>query len=115
MIEHFNVSPTVALLPLALYVFALAFGPVLGGPLSETAGRLPIYRILFPLGAVFTLGAGFCDNFTALCILRFASGFCYAPALAVGSGCVIDVFLPKSRGPVMAVYILMPFLGPGIA
>ncbi|CEJ80699.1 hypothetical protein VHEMI00869 [[Torrubiella] hemipterigena] len=113
--EHFQVSPTVALLPLALYIFALGFGPLLGGPLSETAGRMPIYWVLFPLGAIFTLGAGFADNFVALCILRFAAGFCYAPTLAVGAGIVTDVFLPQSRGPVMAIWILMPFLGPGIA
>lgn len=115
IIKDFDVSRTVALLPLALYIFALGFGPLLGGPLSETAGRLPVYTILFPLGAIFTLGGGFCHNFVALCVLRFAAGFCYAPTLAVGAGVVTDLFEMQKRGPVMAVWILMPFLGPGIA
>jgi MFS family permease len=42
-IEEFGVGSTVAILPLSLYVFALALGPVVGGPLSETFGRYPIY------------------------------------------------------------------------
>ncbi len=43
--EEFNVTNTQAILPLSLYVFALAFGPVISGPLSETIGR---YYLLPP-------------------------------------------------------------------
>lgn len=113
LVEEFGVGRTVSLLPLSLYVFALGFGPVLGGPLSETAGRMVTYRYGFPLGALFTLGAGLTHNFGALCFLRFAAGFCFAPALAVATGSITETFPPQTRGPVMAIWILMPFLGPG--
>lgn len=106
-------SRTVSLLPLSLYAFALGFGPVLGGPLSETAGRMPIYWYGFPAGTLFTVGAALTHNFGALCFLRFAAGFCWAPALAVAAGSIAETFPPQTRGPVMAVWILMPFLGPG--
>lgn len=111
--EEFGVSSTVALLPLALYVYALGFGPVVGGPLSETVGRLPVYQVAIPLGSLFTLGAGLTHSFGGLCFLRFAAGFCFAPALAVVTGSVTETFVPKTRGPVLALLTLMPFLGPG--
>uniref|UniRef100_A0A0D2XM13 Major facilitator superfamily (MFS) profile domain-containing protein n=1 Tax=Fusarium oxysporum (strain Fo5176) TaxID=660025 RepID=A0A0D2XM13_FUSOF len=113
MIE-FNVSSTVALLPLTLYVLALGFGPVIGGPLSETIGRYPIYAASIPLGALFTLGAGFVHNIGGLGFLRFMAGLCWAPVLAVAPGTLSETFTPKNRGPVSAVFILMPFLGPGL-
>lgn len=81
--------------------------------MSETLGRLPVYTGTLILGSLFTLGAGFTHNFGALCFLRFAAGFCWAPALAIGAGSVAETFASKVRGPMMAVYVLMPFLGPG--
>ncbi|KAH7114018.1 major facilitator superfamily domain-containing protein, partial [Dactylonectria macrodidyma] len=113
MIE-FNVSSTVALLPLTMYVLSLGIGPVIGGPLSETIGRYTIYVASVPLGALFTIGAGFVHNMGALCFLRFMAGLCWGPVLAVAPGSLSETFTPKSRGPVSAVFILMPFLGPGL-
>ncbi|EGX88527.1 bicyclomycin resistance protein, putative [Cordyceps militaris CM01] len=113
--DEFRVTRVVALLPLSLYCFALGFGPVLGGPLSETMGRRPVYIGTSVLGALFTLAAGLTHSFGALCFFRFAAGFCWAPALATGSGSIVETFAPKSRGPMIAVYVLMPFLGPGFA
>ncbi|KAH6874738.1 major facilitator superfamily domain-containing protein [Thelonectria olida] len=114
LMQEFNVSSTVALLPLTMYVLALGFGPVIGGPLSETIGRYPVYAGSVPLGALFTLGAGFVHNIGALSFLRFMSGLCWGPVLAVASGSLVETYKPKSRGPVSAVFILMPFLGPGL-
>lgn len=102
-----------SLLPLSLYVFALAFGPVVGGPLSEVVGRMPIYSIGYPLGALFTLGCGLSHSFSALCVLRFMAGICWAPTLTVAAGSVSETFELRVRGPVIALFVLMPFLGPG--
>jgi MFS family permease len=77
----FDVSETASLLRLSLYLFSLAFGLVVGGSLSETVGRMPVYYFCFPLGALFTLMAGFTKNFGALSFLRFAAGLCWAPML----------------------------------
>lgn len=60
------------------------------------------------------MGAGFVHNFGALCFLRFMSGFCWAPVLAVAAGSLSDTFSPQTRGPPSAIFILMPFLGPGL-
>ncbi|KAL1873625.1 hypothetical protein VTK73DRAFT_812 [Phialemonium thermophilum] len=112
--SEFHVGSTVAILPLTLYVLALGFGPVVGGPLSETVGRRPVYIGSVAAGALFTLGAGFTHSFAGLCVLRFLAGFCWGPILAVASGSISDVFLPAHRGPVSAFFVLVPFLGPGL-
>lgn len=111
---EFDVSGTVALLPLTLYVLALGFGPVVGGPISETWGRYPVYLGALPLGAFFTLGTGFTHSFAGFCVLRFLSGFCWAPMLATAAGSIVDTFPPSTRGPASAIFVLMPFLGPGL-
>jgi MFS family permease len=114
-VEEFGVTTTQAILPLSLYVFALGLGPVIGGPLSETIGRYWVYMIGNPLGALFTLGAGFTNSFAALCVLRFLAGMCFAPSLAIASGTLNETFKPAQRGLPSTIFILTPFLGPGIA
>ncbi|KAI8716176.1 MFS domain-containing protein [Fusarium sp. LHS14.1] len=114
LMQEFNVSSTEALVPVALYVFALGFGPLIGGPLSETIGRYPIYVVSMLLGSLFTLGVGFTHNFGALCFLRFMAGLCWAPVLSVATGTLAETFRPKTRGPVSAFFVLMPFLGPAL-
>ena len=94
-------------------MLALGFGPIVAGPLSETVGRYPLYIAGVPLGGLLAMGAGFTSNFGALLFLRFASTFCWGPVLAVAAGSVSETFKPKARGPVIAVFITMPFLGPG--
>jgi MFS family permease len=112
--EEFGVGSTVAILPLSLYVFALALGPVVGGPLSETVGRYPVYIGCMVLGTLFTLGVGFAPTFSGLCVLRFLSGFCYAPTLSIAAGTLNETFRPVQRALPSAIFILTPFLGPGL-
>ncbi|KAJ5781259.1 hypothetical protein N7457_006419 [Penicillium paradoxum] len=110
---EFGVSSTVAILPLSLYVFALALGPMVGGPLSETVGRYPVYIGTIVLGTLFTLGVGFSPTFAGICVLRFLAGFCYAPTLAIAAGTLNETFKPVHRALPSAIFILTPFLGPG--
>ncbi|KAF3385123.1 Polyamine transporter 4 [Penicillium rolfsii] len=112
--KEFGVSSTVALLPLSLYVFALGLGPVVGGPLSETVGRYPVYIGTISLGTLFTLGAGFSPTFVGLCVLRFLAGFCYAPSLSIAGGTINETFRPVGRAIPSTIFILTPFLGPGL-
>jgi len=112
--KDFHVSPTVALLPLSLYVFALGFGPLLAAPMSETYGRHVVYLVSTPLGALFTMGAGLSQNIWTLCILRFFAGLTFSPALAIGAGTIADVSKAEHRAAPSALYILSPFLGPAL-
>ncbi|KAL7940366.1 major facilitator superfamily domain-containing protein [Trichoderma barbatum] len=113
MVE-FNVSATVAILPLTFYTLALGLGPVIGGPLSEMVGRYPVYVGSLFLGATFTLGAGFVHSFGALCFLRFLAGIFWVTVFSLAPGTFAEPFTPKARGPVSSMFILMPFLGSGL-
>ena len=106
-----DISSTVAILPVTLYVFALGFGPIVGGPLSETVGRYPVYMGSIIFGSAFTIGAGFSRNFGELLFFRFIAGCSWASSIAVAPGSLSETFRPAVRGPVSAVLILMPFLG----
>ncbi|RDW81932.1 hypothetical protein BP6252_03044 [Coleophoma cylindrospora] len=112
--SDFHVGSTVAILPLSLYVLALGAGPILAAPISETYGRHVVYLISAPLGALFTMGAGFSPSIAALCILRFFAGLTFSPALAIGAGTIADVNRPEHRATPTSIYILMPFLGPSL-
>ncbi|KAL8419514.1 hypothetical protein RB594_002649 [Gaeumannomyces avenae] len=115
LVQEYGVSSTVAILPLSLYVLALALGPIVGGPLSETVGRYPVYMASTPLGVVFTVGAGLCPTFAGVCALRFLAGFCVAPSLAIVAGVLSETFRPAERGLPSTVFLLTTFMGPGIA
>ncbi|KAH6613083.1 MFS multidrug transporter-like protein [Boeremia exigua] len=110
--EEFKQSSTVALLPFALYVLALGFGPLIAAPLSETYGRYIVYTVSTPIAAVFTVGAGFSQNIHSLCVLRFLAGMAFSPSLAIGTGSVGDLTVPEKRAVPSALYIMSPFLGP---
>ncbi|KAI0478082.1 major facilitator superfamily domain-containing protein [Xylaria cf. heliscus] len=114
LMDEFGVSSTVAFLPLTTYVLALGLGPVVGGPLSETIGRKKIYIGAAAIGGLFTLGAGFTTSFAGLCVLRFFAGFAYGPSLSIGVGFLAETYTPAERGIPSLIYILSPFLGPGL-
>ena len=114
IMNDFQVSSTVALLPLSLYVLALGFGPILAAPISETYGRHIVYLVSNPLGALFTMGAGFSQNIWTLCILRFLAGMAFSPSLAIGSGTISDVTKAEHRAAPSTLYVLSPFLGPAL-
>lgn len=114
LVDEFGVSSTAAFIPLTTYVLALGLGPVVGGPLSETAGRKNIYVGAAFLGGLFSLGAGFTTSFAGLCILRFLAGFAYGPSLSVASGFLAETYIPAERGLASSLFILSPFIGSGL-
>ncbi|KAF1980979.1 putative bicyclomycin resistance protein [Aulographum hederae CBS 113979] len=114
VMKDFHVSPTVALLGLSMYVLGLCWGPIVAGPISEKYGRLPTYRYIFPIGMLFTVGAGFSPILAGVLICRFFAGFFSAGPLCVVSGTGADLFAEEKRGVSTGVWICCPFLGPAI-
>ncbi|PNS21649.1 hypothetical protein CAC42_1503 [Sphaceloma murrayae] len=114
LVDTFGISGTAAFLPLSLYVLALGLGPIVGGPLSETAGRQAVHTVAVICGGLFSLGAGLATSFVGLCVMRFLSGFFWGPILAVGSGVIGEIYAPVDRGLPTTIFILSPFLGPGL-
>jgi MFS family permease len=107
----FHVSNTVATVPLTTYVLGLSFGPMISAPISETMGRMGIYRITIPISALFILGSGFAPNITALCVLRFFAGIFGGAPLSVCAGTSADLFHPKERAMAGTLLLYTGFLG----
>lgn len=114
MAERFQVGTTKALLPLTLYVYGLAFGPIIAAPLSEMYGRRFVYLFTLPVSMVFTIGAGFAKSFETLLVCRLLEGTFGSPPLAVGSGTNLDLWSRINLANMDSVYLVTPFLGPAL-
>lgn len=112
--EQFHVSETVSLLGISLFCLGLAFGPMIGAPLSETAGRLVVYRLGLPIATLFLIGAATSKGIASVVICRFFAGVFGSPALSVGGGTMADMWPPARRGPSTALFVMAPFMGPCI-
>ncbi len=111
IMRTFDVSMTIALLGLSLYVLGLAFGPILAAPISETLGRRTVYFASTPIAALFILGAGVSQSFAAFATCRFFAAFFASPVLAVGAGTQSDLWAPVHRATSTSAFLLAPFLG----
>ncbi|KAK8435798.1 hypothetical protein IWX49DRAFT_610935 [Phyllosticta citricarpa] len=105
--EKFNVSTTAGLLGLSLYVFGLAFGPVMAAPISETAGRNVVYITTFPIFMLFTMRR-------VLRFIRVTSDFYGGPVMAFGTGSAADMYADRWQFVGTAAYITWPFFGPSL-
>jgi DHA1 family multidrug resistance protein-like MFS transporter len=94
VMEAFGVSPTLAALPLALYVLAYGVGPLLWAPLCEIpiVGRNPVYVLTFFLFFVVSFPTAVVNDFSSLLALRFLQGFFGSPALANGGATFSDMY-----------------------
>ncbi|GAB1210330.1 hypothetical protein APSETT445_009121 [Aspergillus pseudonomiae] len=112
--EDFHVTNTLSLLPFTLYVYGLAFGPMIAAPLSETFGRRFVYIIMTPLALLFILGAGFAHNFATLAICRLLGGILCSAPLAVGAGTIMDTWTGQNTNRGVVVLMGIAFLGPAL-
>ena len=87
---------------------------MIAAPLSETHGRSIVYLTTLPIFGLFILGSGLAQSMPALVICRFFAGFVGSPALSIGGGTTADIWLPRSRGPALSLFLLAPFLGPAL-
>lgn len=111
--RRFNVSSTVAILGLSLYLLGIAFAPVITPHLSERFGRSPVYRVSLPLFGLFILGAGLSKNFAGVAICRFLAGFFGGPCLVLIEGTFADVWPAHATISYYAVLSLASYVGAG--
>ncbi|KAK6401189.1 hypothetical protein LTR95_019215, partial [Oleoguttula sp. CCFEE 5521] len=107
----FNVSEEIALLPLSLYNLGLAFGPLVGAPLSEVYGRKSVFLLTTPVFALFVLGAELSRDVASLCVCRFIAGVFAAPAISNASATIADVTDGRYRGIALGIYYAVPSCG----
>lgn len=107
-------SSVLTQMSLSIFVLAYAFGPLFLAPLSELYGRVPVLQIANGVFLAFNLGCGFAQNATQLLVCRFFAGLGGSAPLAIGGGVLGDCFTADNRGQAVAVYVLMPILGPAV-
>ena len=104
-----------AILPLSMYNLGLAFGPLIGAPLSETYGRKAVFLVTAFAFAAFTLGAGFSENLTQLIVTRFFAGMFASPLVNNASAVILDSTDSRYRGMSLGIYYAFPSFGTGLA
>lgn len=109
---HFHISRTVAKLPFAIFLLALAFGTFIGQLCAKMLGRKVTYMVSFLLFAIFTLASGLVQTSYGLITCRALAGLFAGPALSVGSAIVSDLWRPEERTLPITIYCVAPILGP---
>lgn len=114
--RQFGEPEGASIVPLSMSVFVLGFavGPLFIGPMSELFGRRNVLQVSNMFYFAFNLGCGFATSIPQLIAFRFLSGIGGSAPLGIGGGVLGDLWMPQERGRAMALYSLMPLLGPAI-
>lgn len=101
-------------LVLSVFILAYAVGPLFLGPLSELFGRRKVLQLSNIFFFAFNLGCGFAQTSGQMIVFRFLSGLGGSAPLSIGGGVLGDCWLAHERGKAIAVYSLMPLIGPAV-
>ncbi|KAI2864847.1 hypothetical protein CBS63078_2345 [Aspergillus niger] len=115
VMESMNCSYEVAMLPLALYNLGLAFGPIVGAPLSETYGRKAVYLVTTPIFMVSMIGGTLCNTISGLILCRFLAAVFGSSNISNASATILDYTSDNERGTVLAIYYAVPTVAAALA
>ncbi|KAL4874945.1 major facilitator superfamily domain-containing protein [Aspergillus karnatakaensis] len=99
-------------LSLAIFILAYAVGPIFFGPASELYGRMRLLQASNIWYLAWNLGCGFATTKSQFFGFRFLAGIGGSAPLAIGGGCISDMWSAEDRGKAMGIYTLGPILGP---
>jgi Bcr/CflA subfamily drug resistance transporter len=102
-------------LTISLYIFGLAVGQLIYGPLSDRFGRRPVLMGGLALYTAAGLGAAFAPHANALIAARLFQALGGCSALVLGRAIVRDTSLPQEAARRLAAMNLMTTLAPGVA
>lgn len=112
---EFGITDTVVQqMTLSIFVLAYAVGPLFLGPLSEIYGRVLVLQLSNLIYLIFDAACGGARNTGMMIAFRLLSGLGGSAPLAIGGGVLSDMFTAEQRGRAVAIYSLMPLLGPAI-
>ncbi|GAA5857247.1 hypothetical protein JCM8547_009396 [Rhodosporidiobolus lusitaniae] len=112
--EALNVSEEVVLLDTALFLVGFGVAAPVVGPLSEIAGRNPVYILTLLLFIIFEIGTACTSTIYARCILRFFAGCAGATPLSNAGGSLADMWSPTERVFAFPVFAATGFFGNSI-
>ncbi|CAG9992133.1 unnamed protein product [Clonostachys byssicola] len=112
--QEFAATRLVSATGLSTFVFGIAFGPLLSGPLSELFGRKRVYLVAWLTFIIFTISSAVAQNMSTLIATRFFAGFGGSTFLSVSGGTVGDIFAKDELQKPMSLVSLAPFIGPSL-
>ncbi|KAE8164972.1 major facilitator superfamily domain-containing protein [Aspergillus tamarii] len=99
VMQEFQVSRTVAILGITIFVSGFAFGmPLIWAPLSELYGRQTVFFITYMALAVFSAGSAGAPNIACLIVMRALAGTFGSSPLTNAGG----VIAATPTGPIVA-------------
>lgn len=114
MMAQLHMSREVAILGVSLYVLGFGLGPLVFAPTSEVYGRRPVFLCTYSVFTLMHLGGALGHNAATILSTRLLAGTFGSSPLTNASGVLSDMWHPKDRGVVSAIYATAPFMGPVI-
>ena len=112
VVETFDVSEEVALLPITLFVVGFGVGPLVFAPISEWVGRKVVYVSTLAVAVVFIIPCAVAPNIGTLLVCRLIDGIAFSAPMTLVGGTLADLWRKEERGVPMATFSAAPFCGP---
>jgi DHA1 family bicyclomycin/chloramphenicol resistance-like MFS transporter len=112
---EFNASIPAMQMTISLYIFGLALGQLIYGPLSDAYGRRPILLIGLGIYTVSGILAAMAPSVDFLIFTRLLQALGGAAGLVLGRAMVRDTTIADEAVAKLAVMNLMIMIGPGLA
>jgi len=113
--QHFAVDRAAMQAAVTLYIFGMAIGQLVYGPLSDAFGRRPMLLLGLALYTVSSAAAAFAASVKMLVTARLFQALGGCAGHALGRAIVRDTSTPESTMRDLALLNLMSMMGPGLA
>ena len=100
---------------MSCYYLGYLFGTVLSRKLVRQVGHIRVFAALAAIASVSALVQGLFVNPWAWGAMRLLSGLCLAGIYVVAESWLNDIATPRNRGRLIAIYMLVLYLGLGSA
>lgn len=82
----------------------LGVAPLFWKPIAYKYGRRPVWLISTICSGICNIGCAKSPNYGSMIVCRCLVAFFISPAIAIGSGVVVETFFKKERGRFMGIW-----------